>query len=132
MKYVKIHNLKELNKLNRTFKYGDEVFFTAKSDTIKYYIAHESLIIMGGSANNAMIFDYLDLNVHDKYKLAERCYGYRLPDVREFASNWPGCKYNDNPALERLIREIYKILGDNSVKVNKEELITNRFKILDL
>lgn len=86
---------------------------------------------MGGSNNHAMIFDYLDLDVSDKNILAEKCYRYKPKDKdKDKKTDWPKCKYNDNQALERLIREIYRILEGG--KTLKSDTISNRFDILDL
>ncbi len=131
-----IYNLKELNGLGRDLKEWDWIYFTTKDKVIKYkVIGHMSggcFLNYYDNYNNAIIFNYLDLNMNDRYQLAKKYYRYTAIDVLS-VNSWPECKFNDFPALERLIREIYKRLGDNSTEIlDPKNMITSRFEILDL
>jgi len=128
---TKIHNLKELNKLARDLESGDYIHFTTKQEVLKYKIKLSSnsrlyLENFNNANNNDSIFNNLNLNFIEKNKLAEKCYGYKLPSS---GGDWPWCNHNDYKALERLIREIYKILGEKDIK---PEPIKSRFELLDL
>ncbi len=129
---AEIHNLKELNELGRDLRLDDRIYFTTKNIIIKYTLYYNHLFVANYlNLENDFIFDYLNLNTQKTYELVKKCYGYE-----SCSGLWPRYKENDFQAAERLIREIYKRLSDNSVdssiKINNEELITNRFEILDL
>ena len=126
---AEIHNLKELNELGRDLKHGDYIHFPTKDKVIKYRIMKRYLYTIYNI--NSYIFNYLGLNVKEKYKLAEKCYGYE-PTEMQISGNWPCSKHSDFFALEGLIREIYKMLGDSSTKINPKDFILNIFEILDL
>ena len=129
---TKIHNLKELDELERDLKTNDIIYFTTKNKIIEYEVTSRYLNSYSNSYNNSYIFNCLGLNEKEKIDLAVKCYKYKSQDFHNLAGNWPEYKYKDFSALERLIREIYKRLGDNGVEVNKEEFINSRFEILDL
>ncbi len=127
-----IHNLKELNELGRDLDYHDYIHFITPYKEYRYSIHKDYLKILDLEYSYAIIFKYIGLNNIEKYNLAEKCYGYKTPERCQHPENWPHYKKNDYQALERLIREIYKRLGDSSIKINNEEFITSRFEILDL
>ena len=129
---AEIHNLKELNELGGGLQFGDKIYFVVENNKIEYDVWGKYLCNhRDNDNNNAIVFDCLNLNISDKYRLAERCYGYKATGNEHRIDFWPECKYNDFQALERLIKEIYKRLGDNSY-LDPKEFITNRFEILDL
>ena len=130
---AEIHNLKELNVLNRkrSLQQKDIICFSTKEEVIEYEVTMRFLNNL--KYNNSYIFNCLGLNEKEKINLAEKYYRYKPQDVNILIpNNWPEYKYKDFSALERLIREIYKMLRDNITEINKEEFITNRFEILDL
>lgn len=113
---TEIHNLKELNELGRDLKILDQIYFTTKYTIIKYYITKQFLACDKHSGD--YIFNYLNLNNKKTYKLAEKCYRYRPT-----GELWPRYKPNDYSAAERLIREIYKRLGDNILESHKFSML---------
>ncbi len=135
-----IHNLKELNELGRDLKILDSIYFTNRDEVIKYKVMGKYLSLPKWEKGlpNGYIFQCLcmanpevfGMSNKEAFELAEQSYGY--PPYNTCADNWPAFKLDDFPALERLIREIYKMLGDNSLEINKEEFIFSRFEILDL
>lgn len=128
-----IHNLKELNALGRDLKIDDEIYFTTKNKTFRYQIWDCHVINKNDTDNNA-IFKYLRLDREETKKLAEKNYGYNIKRENMYnlsSSDWPEFEENDFRAIERLIREIYKLLGDDS-DYNLSERIISRFEILDL
>ncbi len=134
---AEIHNLKELNELGRELEINDYIYFTTKKEVIEYKVykcISTGVFLHCIYHNNSYIFDCLELNPQDKYNLAERCYGYTAKNALELDSEiWPWTNWEDYQALEGLVREIYQMLGDNSVEVlNLKDLILNRFEILDL
>ncbi len=139
---AEIHNLKELNKLGRDLRLGDGVCFTTRDKVIKYEIVSQAsygTFLFCGNHDSSLVvdylvFNYLGLDNSEKYKLAEKCYRYKSPGFyQSHDRNWPVANWGDFLALERLIREIYKMLSDNSVEIlDPSQFITNRFEILDL
>lgn len=123
---AEIHNLKELNALGKDLRDDDSIYFTTPENEFKYKVYSSCLFIVADLPNtillNDVIFKDLNLNKDEKYKLAEKCYGYKTN-----IGNWPSYVDNDYPAAERLIREIYKMLDEINIKP-----ITSRFEILDL
>ena len=125
MDKAEIHNLKELNELGRDLKINDIICFTTTGKEIyKYGIYDYNASNEAGS--NEKIFTVLGLNEEEKYKLATKCYGYEAGD-----GSWPCYKLNDFKAVERLIREIYRLLDDDSM-IDPKDKILSRFEILDI
>ena len=124
-----IHSLKELNAMGRDLKLDDVIYFTIPKNELKYSVWGKHLTDIEGD-DNAIIFNYLNLDMSDKYDLAEQCYGYKPVDNKHHLTNWPEYRLSDFSALERLIREIYKRLGDSSVEIlDPSQFINNRFEI---
>ena len=118
-----IHNLKELNELNRDLVFGDYIYFSTKKGIIKYIIQDAYLNIPVG--DNSRIFDVLNMNEGERHKLAEKYYGYKINDD----AAWPEYRNKDYKAAKRLIKAIYILLGEKDVV---EDPIISRFEILDI
>jgi len=122
---AEINNLKELNKLGRDLKVEDYIYFKTKIETLEYDVGITCMACYNSDANG-QIFKYFNLNAQEKYRLASKCYGYKVN-----SGGWPWYKEADFKALERLIREIYKLLKDESI-IDPKERINSRFDILDI
>ena len=121
-----------------TYKYyegideDDRIYFTTKETaptytkeaTLAYMVRNRFLV--EAMAMNRAVFDILGLNTKETKQLAEKCYEYKPID----GGVWPYFKNGDYKAAERLIREIYRLLGDDSAEIHKP--ILTRFEILDL
>ncbi len=118
---TEIHNLEELNELNRDLVFGDYIYFSTKKEIIKYIIKNIHLSTLDSDKSNDIIFEILNIK---KYKLAEKHYKYK-----NYRGAWPEYKPEDFKAAERLIRAIYILLGEKDIV---ENLIISRFEILDI
>ena len=83
--------------------------------------------MMHGLGENDYIFNYLKINNEQKYKLAEEYYKY--PAI---TGTWPTFRPNDYKALERLVRELYRLLDDDSLEPEIINPILSRFELLDI
>ena len=127
---AEIHNLKELNSLNRDLQCNDFVSFTTKKEIIKYKVNFSYLLNVNFASTNSIIFNILGMSREEKHSLAEKCYGYKYWGD-DLNCKWPEYKRDDYKALEKLIREIYRRLDDNIIGLEHDS-ITSRFEILDL
>jgi len=124
---AEIHNLKELNELGRDLKLDDNIHFKAENIKLTYTISETFVGIFQANRYNSTIFKYLGLNTTERYELANKCYGYSSR-----SGGWPTFTRYDYKAAERLIREIYKLLKDDSEVIDPKDRIMSRFDILDI
>ena len=120
-----IHNLKELNSLRRDLKSQDIVIFYVKDKEILEYKV-ECSYLNGTNCYNDHIFDLLGFSREEKYKFADKCYGYNRS-----GGVWPYFKSGDYEAATRLVRRLYELIeGVEPKKVVKKEI--TRFDLMDL
>jgi len=132
---AEIHNLKDLNELGRDLKCQDIICFDIEGgDSFRYVVHIHYLNNDDGSQDNSVIFNYLTLDIKETLECVKKYYGYSAINValyKRYPDIWPEYKIDDFKAVERLIREIYRLLGDESVSDPKERIIS-RFDILDI
>ncbi len=125
---AEINNLEELEKRNCLELY-DKVKFTVNEETIGYEVkklSHRTYLCNDGcNGSNCLIFDILKL---DKFKIAERVYGYTAVNSYDTSKVWPEAKTDDLPALTKLVKELYKIIKEKEFKYTK----FTRFEIMDI
>ena len=112
--------LKELEE-KRILELDDIVEFTIKGQKIEYKVWAKFLKTKGD--NNNKIFRILEISDIDKYKLAEKIYGYKPTK-----DQWPESENNDFPALTRLVKELYLIIKKREPVYTK----FTRFEIMDI
>ena len=107
--------LKELEE-KRILELDDIVEFTIKGQKIEYKVWAKFLKTKGD--NNNKIFRILEISDIDKYKLAEKIYGYKTTK-----NQWPDSKNNDFSALTRLVKELYLIIEPIFTKFTRFEIM---------
>ncbi len=112
--------LKELEE-RRELQNNDIVKFTVKNKEIIEY--NVWLSFLNTTDNNNKIFKILEISDIDKYKLAEKIYGYKPTK-----DQWPESENNDFPALTRLVKELYLIIKKREPVYTK----FTRFEIMDI
>jgi len=125
---AEINNLKELEERG-CLELGDIVNFTVNKEIIGYKVktlSHRAYLCSNGNTgSNCVIFEVLEL---DKFKMAERVYGYKPVNSYDTTKVWPETRKEDYLALTRLVKELYKIIEEKEIKYTKY----NRFEIMDI
>ncbi len=111
--------LKELEE-RRILELDDIVEFIVKEEVIEYEVWSRFLNLLNRPNNR--IFEVLEID--DKHKLAEKIYGYIIID----GGYWPYSNHNDFPALTRLVKELYLIIGEKKMIYTK----FTRFEIMEI
>ena len=116
-----ITNLKELEE-REILQLGDYVEFITKEKIVKYIVQYDFLLNKEHKSNgkNEEIFNILEI---DRYKLAEKKYGYTTDH-----GFWPDSKQFDYSALTRLVKELYLIIEEKETVYTK----FTRFEIMEI
>lgn len=121
-----IHNLTELNKLNRDLEFGDIIWFTINEEVARKYIVRRNHPNLMGDEFSDIIFHDLKINKDNKLSIATECYGYKN---EPYGSYWPFHKAGDFKAVTRLVKALYEKIEDINTT---PEPILSRFEILDI
>lgn len=122
---MKITNLKELNK-RKILNFEDIIVFTINKEKIEYEV--DANYLHNRIYSNEYIFKILKLN---KIEFTETHYGYNKRRRTINDEYWPEYKNNDYEAITRVVKELYKIIGEKDPTI-KPEPILSRFEIMDL